>query len=576
LYRIIIPPKSNPELLMRRLLATVLLALAAALPCFADPPAKPKLAVLVVFDQMRGDYLMKWRDLFGTDGFRRLQTEGAWFTNCHYPYAMTATGPGHASMLSGCSADRHGIVANTWYERNEAATVNCATSRRYERVPPKVETVAPTDKKESDDGEKKIPGVGAPVRMLAPTLGDVIKETTGGKGKVFGLSLKDRSALLPAGAKPDGCYWFDKGTFVTSTYFRDRLHPWVATFNAEKSFDRWFGKTWDRFKPDLDYVRYSGLDDVVGEGKGAAQGRTFPHPMGAKTTLGNEYYAALVNSPFGNQMLLELACRAIVEERLGQRDEADLLIVSFSSNDAVGHIYGPDSQEVLDVTLRSDLIVRDLLACLDRHVGKGRYVLGMTADHGVCPLPEVTKNGGRMTPIGVLSAAETHLRSKLGLPPDDVAHWIEAGNEAGIYLNRNAIAAHGKKLENIAATLAKWFAEQPGIQAAYTQAALRGEIPASDEVGRRVKKSFLADRSGDVLLVPKPYHVIWGLKTGTSHGTPHPYDTHVPLIVVGPGVKPGQRGDAVTPQALAASLARALGVAAPAKAEALVPPGLFE
>src|SRR5207248_1588594 len=222
-------PAVRSPTMQPRFIATSLVALVVALPCAADPPAKPKLAVLVVFDQMRGDYLMKWKDLFGPDGFRRLQIEGAWFTNCHYPYAMTATGPGHASILSGCSSDRHGIVANGWYDRKDAAPVNCATSPRYERIPPKPAAVAdPADEKKDDEGEKKHKGVGALVWMLAQTLGDVNKEATDGKGKVFGLSLKDRSALLPAGSKPDGCYWFDKGLFVTSTYYRDRLHPWVA------------------------------------------------------------------------------------------------------------------------------------------------------------------------------------------------------------------------------------------------------------------------------------------------------------------------------------------------------------
>ena len=571
-----------------RLIATVLLALAFSHPCPADPPVKPKLAVLVVFDQMRGDYLVKWADLFGPDGFRRLETEGAWFTNCHYPYAMTATGPGHASMLSGCSADRHGIVANSWYDRNEAASVNCASSQRYERVPPAPKTVEPpaevkdkpNEKKDGEDGEAKPKGFGAPVRMLAPTLGDAIKVATSGKGRVFGLSLKDRSALLPSGANPDGCYWFDKGTFVTSTYYRDRLHPWVAAFDAGKTYDRWYGQAWGKLKADLDYARFSGADDVDGEGKGAGQGRTFPHPMGVKKTLGSEYYNALANSPFGNQMLLDLACRAIIEEKLGQRDVPDLLVVSFSSNDLIGHCWGPDSQEVLDVTLRSDGIVRDLLACLDKNVGKGRYVLGLTADHGICPLPELTRHDGkassRLIALGMFSAAEQHLRDTFGMVGGDKTRWIEAANEGGVYLNLRALAAHGLKRDEVAGALAKWFAEQPGLLSAYTREKLLGEIPASDDIGRRVKKSFHPDRSGDVILVVKPYHFISGLKTGTTHGSPHPYDTHVPLIVFGPGVKAGQRSDRVTPQALAASLARALGISAPAKAEAPVPERLFE
>jgi predicted AlkP superfamily pyrophosphatase or phosphodiesterase len=544
----------------------------------SEPPAKPKLAVLIVFDQMRGDYLIRWQDLFASDGFRRLQTGGAWFDNCHYPYAMTATGPGHASMLSGCSPDTHGIVANEWYDRKAAAKVNCANSDRYERIPPAPKTTtAPAETKKDTDEEAKVKGVGAPVWMLAPTLGDALKEATGGRGKVFGLSLKDRSALLPAGKHPDGCYWFEKGQFVTTTYYRDRLHPWVARFNEGKSFDRWFGTSWERLRPDLDYTKLAGRDAGPGEDKVYNQGVVFPHPFGKAAKIGGEYYSALANSPFGNQVLFELARTAIHEEQLGKRDVPDLLVVSFSSNDLIGHAFGPDSHEVLDVTLRCDLIVRDFLRFLDEHVGKGNYVLGLTADHGVCPLPEATRAAGkpadRVMVRALLAEAEAHLQQVFG-EPGDAGRWIEAGNEAGAYLNERLIKARGKSLDAVANELAAFFRSKPFVQNAYTRSQLEGE--PRDDLMRMVKKSFRAERSGDVLWMPSPYYLITSRKLGTGHGTPHPYDTHVPLLFFGAGVKPGRRSDAVTPQALAATLAKALGIPAPAKAEAPVPTGLFE
>lgn len=567
---------------MRNLFLGVLAFFLAAIPSFAEEPPKPKLAVLVVFDQMRGDYLERWRELFVADGFRRLQTEGAWFSNCHYPYAMTATGPGHASLLSGCSGETHGIVANNWYDRNEANPVYCAGFPRYERVPPLPKKTEPepkkTEAKKDAEEEKKPKGFGAPVRMLAPTLGDVVKEATHGQGKVFGLSLKDRSAILPAGKHPNGCYWFDKGRFCTSTYYGERLHPWVAKFNEEHSFDRWYGKTWERLRSDLDYLQYSGRDQMPGEGKGANQGVTFPHPMGTAKKLGSEYYSALANSPFGNEMLLELAFHAIEEEKLGQRDTTDLLTISFSSNDSIGHCWGPDSQEVMDVTLRSDLLMRDLIKFLDAKVGKGHYCLAISADHGVCPVPEVARvhglPGARVAPLGLLSQADAHLRDVFGKPGDQKTRWIEYANEAGIYLNRRLIAARGLNLDDVAKELVKWLDTQPPIEAAYSQQDLKTESPR-DAIERRVRKSFRADRSGDVIVVPKPYHMLLSQKTGTTHGTPHFYDTHVPLIAFGPGIKGGKRVDAVTPQAIAAILARCLGMAPPAKAEAPVPSGLF-
>ena len=446
----------------------------------------------------------------------------------------------------------------------------------------------PTEKKPNDEpvpdkrlDDEKPKGSGTPIHMLAETLGDVIKCNRTGKERVFGLSLKDRSAILPAGQHPDGCYWFEDGLFVSSTYYNGGLlHPWVANYNKEKSCDRWYGQTWDLLKPTLNYAHYSGPDDQKGEGMGFRQGVMFPHPLGNREKLDATYYKALANSPFGNQILLDLARRAIIEEKLGQREEPDLLIISFSSNDMVGHTWGPDSQEVLDITLRSDLIVRDLLAALDQHVGKGRYVLGLTADHGSCPLPEIA-NGQNVAEYRIkrpllLTEAEAFLRQHFPMGPNDETRWIDSINEGGVYLNPEVLQARKLPTAQVTAALAKWFSTQPGIQTAYTRSQLMGSIPTNDAIGQRVKKSFHPDRSGDVFLVVKPYCFIWSQKTGTTHGSPHSYDTHVPLIVYGPGIIAGRRGDAVTPQMLAKTFARALGIPAPAQAEAPVPEGVFE
>src|SRR3954454_23915846 len=238
-----------------------------------SPDGRPKLAVLVVFDQMRGDYLARWKDLFVEDGFQRLQRDGTWFTDCQYPYACTMTGPGHASILSGCSPDRHGIITNDWFDRANGETVNCVTSERYQNVgsvTASPEKEAGEDKaREKKDGEgpaKKKPAKklgGTPDRMLAPTLADSLKAATGGQAKVVGLSIKDRSAILPTGKRPDACYWFDlkTGSFVTSTYYGDRPLDWVSAYNAKRPADRWFCQPWTRLRGDLDYARYSGPDD---------------------------------------------------------------------------------------------------------------------------------------------------------------------------------------------------------------------------------------------------------------------------------------------------------------------------
>jgi predicted AlkP superfamily pyrophosphatase or phosphodiesterase len=568
--------------LHRRLGAVLgLLSLTILLPLLPEPTnvaaaedaPKAKLAVLVVFDQLRGDYLTRWDEQLTEGGFHRLETDGAWFQNCNYPYANTVTGAGHSSLSTGCSPERHGIVHNDWFDREAGEFVYCATSPRYQQVPPA--------KKSADPEDKKSAGSGSPERLLAPTLGDALKAATDGKAKVVALSLKDRASCLPGGQKPDACYWFDTstGNMVTSTYYRDAVHLWVADFNKERLVDKWYGKDWTRFRSDLDYDKLSGPDDVAAEGKGFGQGRTFPHPMdGGKKEIGKDYYEALYNSPFGNELLLELAKKAIDAEELGKHDVPDLLTLSFSCNDPVGHMWGPDSHEVLDVTLRSDRIVKELLDYLDAKVGKGKYVLILSADHGVCPLPEVTKaqgkDAGRIVPAEFLKAANAFLQEKYG-ETDEKTRCLHGIMDGMFYLSRAWLKSKKLDQSEVEKVLAAWLVKQPGVQTAYTRTQLLGDIPADDEIGQRVKKSFYEKRSGDVLVVPKPYYVWLKYTTGTTHGTPHPYDTHVPLLAMGPGIKPGVRKDPVTPQAGTMILSRALGIKPPKAAEAKLPEKLF-
>jgi predicted AlkP superfamily pyrophosphatase or phosphodiesterase len=547
----------------------------------APAPEKPKLAVLIVFDQFRGDYLTRWNDLYGDDGFHRLEKDGAWFQNCHYPYSLTVTAAGHASLATGCSPNTHGIIGNEWFDRVSGDAITSVDSDRYERVP--ASSAEPT--KEDDKSDMSIvpkrKGV-SPARLLAPTLGDALKDATGGKAKVVSLSFKDRSAALPGGRMPDACYWLDgtEGIFVTSTYYRDRPHDWVDEFNKSRIADRWFGKDWTKLNPDLDYEKYSGPDDVVGEGKGVFQGRTFPHPMtGGLKKPTKAYYGALFCSPFGNDLLLELAERAIDSEKLGAGDSTDLLCISFSSNDAVGHVWGPDSQEVLDTTLRSDLIVKELLAHLDEKVGKGKYVLAMSADHGVCPLPEVShdqgKDSSRVDIVLLDKKATAFLDEEYGAA-EGKERWFEKGGVVWGYLNHALLEKRGLKQAEVEQALADWLEKQPGIQKVFTRTQLVKGLPKDDSLGQSVLKSFSPGRSGDLVIIPKPYTLIWEKLLGTGHGTPHEYDTHVPLLIFGPGVKPGIYKDAITPQAAPAILAKLLGIKPPEKAEAEAPESMLQ
>lgn len=544
------------------------LTISASRTSWGPASGRPKLAVLVVFDQMRGDYPQRWKELFGNDGFRRLQREGTWFTNCHYPYAHTVTAAGHASILTGASPDRHGIVGNEWYDREAGGSVYCVGTDRYEPVPPR----AP--------GAKKTYGV-YPGRLLVPTLGDALRAALGAQCKVIGISFKDRSAVLPAGHHPTACYWFDSDsdTVCTSTYYMDRLPGWVAAFNATKPADRWFGQDWNRLKTDIDYVRYSGVDDQEGEGTGFKQGRTFPHPLSAGLAAPTkQYYQALYNSPFGNELILQFAKQAIDAEQLGNHDHPDLLCVSFSCNDSVGHTWGPDSQEVLDVTLRADEIMRELLAHLDAKVGRGKYVLAMTADHGVCPLPEVSRaegrTAGRVSQEQLVVDAEAFLCSRYS-PAGGSARWFEDSQHVPwIFLNRRLLKELKLDETEVERALVRWLETQPGVGRVYTRTQLTGQRqPEEDE---HEWKSFNNGRCGDLKITLKPYW-IWTMPFvgGTNHGSPHSYDTHVPLIFYGTGISAEVRSDLVTPQAVSAVFAQLLGITPPAGAEAPVPAGLL-
>ncbi len=456
----------------RRFPFLVLLARGPVAPAAgADDAPQIKLAVLVVFDQMRGDYLTRWNDLFGDDGFHRLEKDGAWFQNCRYPYAGTVTGAGHASLATGCSPWKHGVFNNDWFVGSDLEiNAYCATMARYKRVPP-APPPEPGAKARKEEG-------GTPERLMKPALADVFKEATGGKGRVVSLSFKDRAAVFTGGRKPDACYYSfprrgDRRGQVTSTYYRDRLEEWVADFNSEKRADDiCFGKDPTRLRPDLDYEKYSGPDDAPGEALGYSgkyQGRTFPHPMdGGLKAPGKEYYESLYCSPFGNELLLDLVKRAVEVEKLGTHDTPDLLCVSFSCNDPVGHAWGPDSQEVLDVTLRSDLIVKGLLDELDARVGKGRYLLVLTADHGVCPLPEASLKQGRFAhrilPSKLRADAEGFLQKTFGKEGDS-GYAIEMMVDQYIYLNQAWLKLHEvdpSKVEEGAGEVAGRSAGRPG------------------------------------------------------------------------------------------------------------------
>lgn len=535
----------------------VLPSLALALAGFLQLPAsepeavkRPKLVVLAIFDQMRGDYVQKWQPLFSEGGFKRLQRDGASFTNCHYPYCYTLTAPGHTSLVTGTNPARHGIISNDWYDRKFSETVSSVTP--------------PPDLRRS--------GLG-PYRRTARTIGDVFLEALAGRGRMASLSIKDRAAILMAALRSQFVYWFDPvlGQFVTSPFYRDEAHPWVKVFNAGSPAEKFFDRDWTKLRADLDYAKFSGPDDFFAEGLGYAQGLTFPHPTlrGDRKKSKDRYYAAIENSPFGNDLLIDFAKTAIRAEKLGQTDQTDLLFLSFSSNDFVGHCWGPDSQEVLDMTLRSDRMISEFLSFLDETVGKNKYVFAVSADHGVCPLPEFAvrqgKKAGRAAPEILTTLAEAHLNETF--LKGEKAIWLEHPTKQNpwIYFQQSTLKTLKLEPAKVERALADWFEKQPGIQRAITRSEVLKHKPGSnDPTLDAVRRSFHPESSGDVMVVLEPYHLFSPPLLSkdptkieayrTSHGTPHSYDTHVPLLVMGPGIRSGVYDERIAPQSLTAIL----------------------
>jgi hypothetical protein len=475
----------------------------------------PRLVLLIAVDQMRYDYLTRFRDRF-KGGFARLLSEGAVFTNAYLEHYPSVTAIGHATMLSGATPALSGIVGNDWYDRETGKNVTSVFD--------------PTAQMLGTTGAASSPG-----RLLVSTVPDELK-MAGRGSRAIGVSFKDRSAILTVGRMADAAYWQDSATrrFVSSTWYMTALPAWVVAFNDRRPVDAFAGAEW--------------------KGPGGALLKKMPAEPGA------ELNSAVYESPFGNELLESFAEAALDGEQLGHHDATDVLSVSFSSNDGLGHRVGPDSAEVADMTVRTDQVIGVLLEAVERRVGPGRTIVALTADHGVAPVPEEMAKrrmpGGRITTGDLAAPVEAALIQAYG-----PGKWVEGTAGSALYLNRALIRE--KKLEeaDVQARAARALMDQPHVARVFTREELRrGQVP-SDPVSRRVLRGFHVQRSGDLDVVLEPY---WMREAkGTTHGTPYSYDTHIPLVLLGPGIRPGRYDRAVALNDLAPTLATLLSVETP-------------
>ncbi|MEO6788223.1 MAG: alkaline phosphatase family protein, partial [Chthoniobacteraceae bacterium] len=504
---------------MKTRILSVLSVFAFCLPLTAS--AKPtKLIVTILVDQLRYDYLERFHDQFVERGFRLLMDDGAFLTFAHYNYAPTVTGPGHASFLSGAPPAMHGIISNDWFDKRTLKTVNCVSD-------PDVEGVGG-----SGEGKR------SPRNFIGSNFADELRLRY--HSKVVGISHKDRGAILPAGRKPTGAYWFDSasGNFMTSTYYMKELPAWVQEFNARKRPAAFIGQVWKRL---LDPKLYEWPDDAAGEGTMPGEKKpTFDHTVRPSPTEGFE---TIVPTPFGNQLLAEFALAAIAGEHLGTGPQPDLLCVSFSSIDAAGHRFGPYSQEVQDMTLRLDRELQGLFEQLDKKFGMSNVMILLTADHGVAPTPEFAVeqglDGQRNDTIALMGDLLAKLSGRFGDGRYLLTPRIVDGN---IYFNHETLREKHLDPETVAGFIREWALSTGKFQAAYSRGQLLdGRAPGA--LGRQILNGYNAERSGDVVLVQKPFHISSGGKTGTTHGSPFSYDTHIPVLFYGSGFKPGRYAD---------------------------------
>jgi predicted AlkP superfamily pyrophosphatase or phosphodiesterase len=547
----------------------------------AVAPPRPRLVLLIAVDQFRYDYLTRFGDLFGPKGFNRLLRKGGSWAEANYDHVPTYTAPGHATMLTGAWPAETGIIANEWPDRVSGRIVsNCSDP---EDAPGKPRWA-------SLGGGLNEPGRG-PRRLMASTLGDELRLATNDRSKVIGVSLKDRAAIMPAGRHANAAYWFSdwSGGMESSTYYFPALPDWVAKYNQSKPADKYFGAHWDRVLPEAEYLRRAGPDAPAWEklwGSDAEKDtNTFPHiATGGARAPDQEFYSSLDATPWANELILSFAKEALLNESLGQDEDTDVLSVSLSANDYVGHRFGPYSQEVMDITLRTDRELAAFLDFIDARVGLDRTIVVLTADHGVAPTPEhaaeLGQGGSRIRSAPVVEAIRKALRERFGGNADYIQKFKDdSGRDkdgyynGNLYLDQEAIRREKLDPDQVARVAGEAALALPGVARYFTRAQLmQAGISPADPVARRVLHGFYPNRNGDLILIFDAFKVS-NTVDATTHGSPYSYDTHVPLIIMGGGIEPGVYYNAASPADIAPTLAAMLRVQGPSNATGRV---LFE
>ena len=489
------------------------------------PEERPKLVVGILVDQMRQEYLYRFYDKFGDGGFKRLLSDGFVLKNAHYNYVPTFTGPGHTSVYTGTTPAIHGIIGNEFYDKASKKIVNCVEDSRFVPV-----------------GVKEGNGDVSPARMLTTTITDELRIFSQKRSKVIGLSLKDRAAVLPAGHLANAAYWFDgkSGKFISSTYYMSKLPEWAEKFNKLGLAGKYLSQEWKTFFPIEQYTE-SGPDDSPYEtwflGKEKA---VFPYKL---TELRKkDGYNIITSTPFGNDLLTEMTKAAIEGEQLGRGTWTDFLTISFSSTDIIGHATGPNAVEMEDVYIRLDRDIEDLLTMLDQKIGIGNYTLFLTADHAVAEVPQYMRDN--KIPAGYFNLNDlqinlnTYLRKYF--PGKEIIGNI---SNYQVFLNQDAFGGDPKTsgIDLLVTTelIGNYLMTQEGVASVYTENMIRQTNYSEGGIKGMVARGYNARRSGDIAYVLEPGWIEATKIQGSTHGSPYSYDTNVPVLFYGRGIKNG-------------------------------------
>ena len=502
---------------------------------------RPKLVVGIVLDQMRWDYLYRYYERYADKGgFKRMLSEGFSCENTMIPYTPTITACGHSVVYTGSSPAVTGITGNTWWDKEQKKTVYCTEDNLVSTV-----------------GSSSAQGKMSPRNMLVTTISDELRLATNFRSKVIGVAIKDRGAILPAGHSANAAYWYDNSTgqWISSTYYMTALPPWAVSFNQRSLPDSYYAKGWSLLYPLSSYTQ-STADDKPYEAK--PFGNAFPYDM--KKFIGKDY-GKINTTTFGNEMTLAFAKAALEGESLGADNFTDLLAISFSSPDYIGHSFGPNSVEAEDAMLRIDILLGSFFDYLDKKLGKGQYTAFLTADHGAAHVPEFMQENklpaGRVFTQKLVNKLNKSLEERFKL-----SKLILSDDNYQLHMDHAKLDSAGIALPEVLGFLKKELAVEPGIDRVFALSELN-QIPLPQRIRNAINLGYNPNRSGDLQLLLKPGFIDAYSATGTTHGLWNPYDSHIPLLWYGWGIKKGKTNRETYMYDIAPTLAALLHIQMP-------------